>query len=425
MIDVSPDTPSDKFYSFDASKDSWTSEIPTNVMSVGKGYIIRGPKTFSETISANHEAIFRGVPNNGLVPVLIAATDTSNLIGNPYPSAINADLFINVNKGIMDGTIYLWTHNTAINKSVYTSDDYAVYNLLGGVGTSAATNSGVNNSKPDGKIASGQSFFVTSINGGGTAVFNNTMRVVGQNFNFFKVSSTKKSKSNEIEKHRIWLNLLNSEGAFKQILIGYATGATNDFDSSFDGESFDGNQYLDFYSINQDKNLVIQGRTLPFDKADEIKLGFTSRIAGNFIIKIDQTDGLLANQTVLMEDKLNNKIVDLRAGSYAFSTAIGTFDNRFVLRFIDKTLTTYEIEKDKVSVFVSSKNKELRINSTKEFIEEITIYNLEGRKIYQKSNINNLDFSINNWAVSHQIILVKILLQNGQSVTKKIIPISL
>jgi uncharacterized delta-60 repeat protein len=425
LIDVSPETPSDKFYSFDASKDSWTSENPTNIMSIGKGYIIRGPKTFSETISANHEAIFRGVPNNGLVSVLIAGTDTSNLIGNPYPSAINADLFINTNKEIIEGTIYLWTHNTAITKNVYTSDDYAVYNLLGGVGTSAAVNSGVNNSKPDGKIASGQSFFVTGLNSGGTAIFNNTMRVVGQNSNFFKVSPTKKAKANEVEKHRIWLNLLNTEGAFKQILIGYATGATNNFDSSFDGESFDGNQYLDFYSINQDKNFVIQGRTLPFDKTDEIKLGFTSTVAGNFIIKIDQTDGLLVNQAVFLEDKLNNKIVDLRVGGYSFSTAIGKFDHRFVLRFVDKTLNVNEIIKDKESVFVSSKNKELRINSTKEFIEEITIYNLEGRKIYQKNSINNLDFSISNCTDTNQVLVVKILLQNGQSFTKKIIPLSL
>jgi hypothetical protein len=45
---------------------------------------------------------------------------------------------------------------------VYTSDDYAVYNLLGGVGTSSSKNVGVNNFRPDGKVASGQSFFVAA-----------------------------------------------------------------------------------------------------------------------------------------------------------------------------------------------------------------------------------------------------------------------
>lgn len=420
LIDVSPDTPVDKFYSFDALRDSWFNENASSLMSVGRGYIIRGPKAFSETTAANYEATFKGVPNNGLVSVPIAATDTSNLIGNPYPSAINADSFINGNKGVIDGTIYFWTHNTAINKNVYTSDDYAVYNLLGGVGTSAALNSGVNNAKPDGKIASGQSFFVTSSNGGGFAVFNNTMRLVGQNTNFFKVGSSKKSKSSAMEKHRIWLNLSNSDGAFKQILIGYAEGATNDFDPSIDGESFDGNQYLDFYSIHQEKNLVIQGRALPFDRTDEIKLGFTSTVAGNFTIEIDETDGLLSNQSVFIEDKWSNTVVNLNQTGYAFTTAIGTFDDRFVVRFINKTLTVNDTEKDKESVFVSSKNKELLVNSTKELIKEITIYSVEGKKIYHKNGINKTDFSITNWFLVPQIVLVKIGMQNGLSVTKKV-----
>ncbi|RTY96175.1 T9SS sorting signal type C domain-containing protein [Flavobacterium sp. GSP27] len=421
LIDVSPDTHWDKFYSFDASRNSWANEISTNVMSVGKGYIIRGPKTFSETSAANYEAIFAGVPNNGLVSVPIAATGTSNLIGNPYPSAINADLFIIANKETMDGTIYLWTHNTAINKNVYTSDDYAVYNLLGGVGTSAATNSGVNNTKPDGKIASGQSFFMTSINGGGTAIFNNSMRVIGQNASFFKSSAINKSKSEAIEKDRIWLNLSNNEGAFKQILIGYATGATNDFDRSFDGESFEGNQYLDFYSRSQDKNLVIQGRALPFEETDEIKLGFSSKVAGAFIIKIDQTDGVLVNKNVFIEDKLNNNLVDITNESYAFTTAVGIFDDRFVLRYTNKNLISDEFIKEDESVFVSTKNKELQIKSTKEFIEQVVVYNLAGSTIYQKNEIDNNDFSVLNLLVGHQVVLVKIVLQHGRVVTKKIV----
>jgi hypothetical protein len=66
---------------------------------------------------------------------------------------------------------------------VYTSDDYAVYNLLGGVGTSSSKNVGVNNFRPDGKVASGQSLYKSI---GGKAKFNNKMRLVGQNTNFFK-----------------------------------------------------------------------------------------------------------------------------------------------------------------------------------------------------------------------------------------------
>jgi uncharacterized delta-60 repeat protein len=421
LIDVSPNTSLDKFYSFDASLDSWFNELSTTAMTVGKGYIIRGPESFSNTVTAYHEAVFDGVPNNGLVSIPIGMTDTSNLIGNPYPSAIDANVFISENTGVLDGTIYFWTHNTAINNNLYTSDDYAVYNSLGGVGTSPSLSSGVNNTKPDGKIASAQAFFVTAVNGGGIAKFNNSMRLIGQNSSFFKLNTTNKAKTKEIEKHRIWLDLYNNKGAFKQILLGYATGATNDFDSSFDGESFNGNEYLDFYSIIQDKNLAIQGRALPFEETDEVRLGFTTTIAGAFTIKINQVDELLARQNVFVEDKLNNSIINLKNENLTFTTAVGVFNDRFVMRFTNKNLALTEIEKEEESVVVFNENQQLQVNSTKEFIDEISIYDLAGRKIYGRNDINKIDFSLLNLVSNHQALVINIVLQNGHSVVRKIV----
>ena len=176
--------------------------------------------------------------------------------------------------------------------------------MTGGVGTDGvayfkggviAINGGV---KPLGKIGSGQGFFVTTTNSG-SINFTNTMRVgvgliTGDNSQFFKTQSSQ--KVTVVEKNRLWLDFYNSQGAFKQALIGYVTGATNELDSKYDGETFDGNEYVDFYSINSDKNLVIQGRALPFVDTDEVPLGYSSTIAGDFTISIDQVDGLFKDQ---------------------------------------------------------------------------------------------------------------------------------
>ena len=159
---------------------------------------------------------------------------------------------------------------------------------------------------------------------------------------------------------------------------------------------------------------------MPFEETDEIRLGFRSILEGTFRIKIDQTDGFLANKNVFIEDKLNNSIVNITNESYVFTTVVGTFDNRFVLRYTGKTLTSDEFVKDNESVFVSSKNKQLLINSTKELIDEVTIYNLAGRKIYQKKEINAANLSVLNLLVGHQVVLVKLRLQDGYSVTKKV-----
>ncbi|WP_051929345.1 hypothetical protein [Flavobacterium sp. 83] len=192
LYNVSPNTLYDKFFSYNAVSDIWTQENPGNNMVKGAGYIIRGPQNYAApTPPGLYEANFKGVPNNGIITIPIGGLDSSNLIGNPYPSALDANKFLTDNSAVLDGTLYFWTHNTAIQLAsgitngsagsgdyAYTSDDYASYNLTGGVGTDGVTYAqggnvaGTGGQKPSGKIASGQGFFATG-KSSGTATFNN------------------------------------------------------------------------------------------------------------------------------------------------------------------------------------------------------------------------------------------------------------
>jgi hypothetical protein len=149
----------------------------------------------------------------------------------------------------------------------------------------------------------------------------------------FKNSSV--SKKALIEKHRIWLNFSNAEGAFKQLLVGYATGATNGWDKLFDSVTIDSNPYVDFYSINLGKRLTIQGRALPFLTTDEIPLGYKTTIVGTFNITIDHVDGLFVNQDIFLKDLVTGVTHNLKNGTYSFTTAAGRFDDRFVLLYIN------------------------------------------------------------------------------------------
>ncbi|WP_052257270.1 T9SS sorting signal type C domain-containing protein, partial [Flavobacterium sp. AED] len=432
LYNVSPNTLYDKFFSYNAILDVWTPENSGNNMVKGIGYIIRGPENYvAPTPPGLYEANFKGVPNNGTITVSIGGLDSSNLIGNPYPSALDADKFLTDNSSVLDGTLYFWTHSTAIANNVYSSNDYASYNLTGGVGTdgvaylqggTVAPNGG---QKPSGKIGSGQGFFATG-KASGTATFNNSMRVgvgsiTGDNSQFFKMTNSKTTSL--IEKHRIWLNLTNAEGAFKQTLLGYVTNATNGYDNSFDGESFDGNQFVDFYSVNEDKNLTIQGRALPFDEDDVVSLGFSSTIEGAFSIGIDEVDGLFTSQDVFIEDKNTNSIKNLKEGPYTFTTESGTFNDRFVLRYTNtnKTLDTDSFETLEKTILVSNKNKLIKINSSVEMINKVQVYDLLGRSVYQKIDVDLNELTISNLVINNQVLLVKILLQNGKTVTKKII----
>ena len=400
---------------------NWKHESSSNHMIAGKGYIIQGPKTFSSTTASKYEATFKGIPNNGTVEVSIGGSDSFSLIGNPYPSTLNADIFLKSNAAQIKGTLYFWTHNTPITKGQYASDDYAVYNLLGGVGTRGALASGVNETIPDEKIASGQAFFVSGKTSG-TVEFNNMMRMAEKNTTFFKPAKVQNDDAQiKVEKHRIWLNLKNSEGVFKQILLGYIKGASNSYDTDFDAESFNGNQFVDFYSIAENKELVIQGRALPFVESDSVLLGYSSTISGEFNLSIDHLDGLFSNLDVFIEDKNLKSTHNLKDGPYMFQTQKGTYYDRFVLKFMNVELGTGDFEKDKNEFLVSVKDKNINLTSTKEFISEVDIFDVSGKRLFVKEKIDARELQISNLQSRNQILLIMTTLKNGYKTTKKIL----
>jgi hypothetical protein len=418
LIDVSQFTESDKYFRFNGT--SWVDTDRNTNMTVGKGYIIRGPETYSNTIRADYTASFIGVPNNGNITSETLDGGKNYLLGNPYPSALDADQFITDNP-ILEGTLYFWTHNTPVilgGYYRYNVNDYASYNLTGGVVTKkAAVAPGYNNQAPAGKIAAGQGFFA-GISLPGTITFTNLMRF-GANNQFFKPAKT--SKPAIAEKNRLWLNLYNIEGAFKQTLIGYISGATNDTERGYDGVTFDSNKYLDFYSVNKGKKLVIQGRAVPFLDTDIVPLGYKTAIAGDFIISIDRADGNLLNQAIYLEDKVTSSIHNLRSSDYTFSTGIGTFDDRFVLHYTNKSLSITDIEDMEQALLVSVKEKIIKIISTKENISEVSVFDVTGKLLYNKKKIDATKLQISNLQPGSQVLLVKTTLENRNTSTTKIV----
>lgn len=431
LYNLSPNTLWDKYFSFNQTTGLWQ-VIPNGaaVMAPGKGYIIRAPQSFTSTPQAYTAGQFIGVPNNGIIqtPIVIGASDM-NLLGNPYPSAISANAFLGnvANVGTVEGTIYLWTHNTPITALAYTANDYAVYNFSGSVGTRPAINSGVSNTSPTGFIASGQGFFIKGLSNG-QATFNNSMRVTGTNMDFFRPGLTAQNdRSTEshdnavgVDKSRVWLNLTNTQDAFKQILVGYIDGATNAYDRGFDGEAYNANSYVNFYSILDDVNLAINGRALPFDDTDQVPLGFSSTMGGLFTIGIENTDGLLSERNIYLEDKLLNVIHDLKNSAYQFETATGTFNTRFVLRFDNETLASNAFATAGNAVIVTSKDKVVSVLSQELPIKSVTVYDLLGREIHSNLNVGQKQYSVNMARTAQQTLIVKTVLENGSVVSKKV-----
>ncbi|HMI07415.1 MAG TPA: choice-of-anchor D domain-containing protein, partial [Flavobacterium sp.] len=428
LFGFSPNTLADKYFSFSPTIGNWVVSLNgADVMLPGKGYIIRAPQSFTSTPTQYTSGEFNGIPNNGFVqtPITVGVSNM-NLIGNPYPSAISADAFLayTANVGVVEGTIYLWTHNSPIASNVYQSNDYAVYNFSGSVATRAAINPGLNMNLPSGNIASGQGFFIKGL-ANGQATFNNSMRLTGNNLGFFRTMESNSNASTNsdagIEKNRIWLNLSNSEGAFKQTLVGYIEGATNGIDRGFDGELFNANSFVSLYSILEGKTMAIQGKALPFSENDKVILGYHATVAGLFQISIENVDGFMLEQNVYLEDKLLNVIHDLKAAPYSFETAVGTFNDRFELRYNNTTLTTNNFEAAGNALIVTVNHRQIDLYSQEENIKTVTVYDILGRNVFENQKVNNRKFSIQNAVSNQQALIVKVVLENGQIVTRKVV----
>ncbi|WP_348798125.1 calcium-binding protein [Flavobacterium adhaerens] len=408
---------SEKFYSWYVS--NWAVASSGTIMKPGKGYIVLVPP---ETPGPDINLEFTGEPNNGEQKIASQGINKNNLIGNPYPSAIDAEQFMIDNQTLIGGTLNFWTHNTAKaavgagDVYVYSSGDYASFN---GTGGTTAKSGGA---KPDGAIVAGQSFMVKST-GEGDFVFNNALRVSdsGSNTTFYKQTKTK--VATEVEKNRVWLNFSNNQGAFKQLLVGYVQGATNSIDNLYDGETLNGNAYVDFYSINNSKNLTIQGRGLPFDTSDIVPLGYKTTIEGIFQISIDEVDGVLVNQGVYLEDKMTNTVHNLKEGSYSFTTTIGTFNDRFVLKYTESnsSLGTDDNEIDAKGAIVSVKNHRIKINSFDQSLKTVKVYDLKGSLLFDKNKLDSKEFIIDQLNAADQIMIVMVQLENGKWMSKEIV----
>jgi hypothetical protein len=416
----SPDTAANRFYIFNNVSYSWQTISTASVMNAAQGYIIRAPGTHSVTVPSVFTGAFYGVPHNGpySINITVSGTQNRNLLGNPYPSAIDADLLYGANNTVLQGNMFFWTHNTPITANNYNSNDYAVYNASGGAGTAASINPGVNPSIPTGNIAAGQGFFVQGL-ASGTVNFTNAIRLTGLNSLFYR--SPDAPVTNVIEKHRIWLNIINQQGAYKQMLLGYIEGATNAIDNAYDAEVTEAGNVVSLYSLNTDKKLTIQGRALPFEVNDEVPLGFRTSIAGNYAIELENFDGLFEEgQTIYLEDKLLNVIHNLNESNYNFTTESGTFDDRFEVQFQDDTLGVENPTDASNAVIVYKNNQTIFINSSNLEMSEVKLFDIRGRLITMKKDILASEVSFANLAVANQMILVQITTTDGSTVTKKV-----
>jgi len=395
---------------FDDNSDDWN--IASGAMIPGRGYAAFAQVNgipFPQAQTYNFDGEF----NNGLITTLVTtsvgALDPNwNLLGNPYPSGISADAFI-LNNPDLDGTIYLWTHNSVplganpgpdnLNFSV---DDYASYTP--GTGGIAAVTGGI---VPTGTIASGQGFFIEALNAG-TATFNNAMRATTGNDNLFRATD------------RIWLNLENDYGAFSQILIGFVEGATDGVDRLYDGKRLDGGSLISFSSLIDDVSYAIQGKE-PLTEEELVPLAIKNLVEGEneYWISIENVEGLLETSGIFLIDHVTDITHDLNSGEYRFTSEQGVHKDRFEL-FLKNNLSADILVEEKL-IIIKNPDESLSFTTTNNTtIQNIQVFDVLGRQLFDENfSEEERPNGIKLDQLRQTIFIARATLSNGKVLTKK------
>ncbi|MGB5263858.1 MAG: choice-of-anchor D domain-containing protein, partial [Lutimonas sp.] len=377
-------------------------------MTIGRGYSIDGKQIGINTFT------FSGIPNNGKISTQIffnygtgAASNDFNLVGNPYPSAIDPIKLIQANTDLFDGAIYLWTHQIDADQGGnFSSNDYIVYNLAGSQYNSVPTPY---------YISSGQGFMVNAIKTG-YLKFDNTMRVVGNNQYFYKGEV---SKNDLAEKDRVWLKIIDQTKLKKETMIGFFEEATSAYDAGYDAKLYPG-EGLRIFSIAGDDLLSIQSVEKEFDNK-EIRIGFSTGEEQDLQIGLAKFEGDLKSIDIYLIDHELNVEHNLKIGDYKFrQTEPGSIIDRFSLKFHTTAALGIDeqISEDNL-IRIKQKPESLELESLF-VINRVHLFDMMGRELGQFNGTEkSMQLSTRSFKPG-TVIFLNIYLENGQEIKKKL-----
>lgn len=275
-------------------------------------------------------------------------------------------------------------------------------------------------------IGSGQGFFVQMIDGPADSSqsisFTNSLRSATYSNNTFYRLSNMAVPGNfdvvNLERNRIWLDIIAPNGQSERTLFGYIENATMDKDSFYDCLTQNSGS-TQIYSLIDGGKYSIQGRQLPFDVNDEVPIGINIPTEGTYSIGIAAVDGLFNSQNIYLKDLNLNIIHDLKVSPYQFTSTSGSIHDRFRVVYLTNSLSNPDINLDnnvraivKEQVSVASNNLQM---------ESIEVYNALGQKLDSYKNINSNFFTLSNLKKNNTTLLLKIKLQTGETVIRKVI----
>ena len=445
------------------SYDDWVKLTTSSTIEPGVGYSQKG----TNPGTGEKQYIFEGKPNNGTITLLADDIDddaipanesldgyyTSTLIGNPYPSAIDARIFINDNLAgtpAIKGTILLWEQ--------WAGDSHYLTEYQGGYGyinlstterayqypgIGIAGEQGVK--RPTFFIPVGQGFFVEVIADNDLIEFNNGQRVFVKESDvlpdqengsyetngssFFRSTNTNSSNKTEATEELNPLQLIRmefktSQGASRRFVLGFGEQATDGLDYGLDGGMIIDKPEDDMGSLLDGQQYVIQAMTpITADKVVDLTLNASGNYA--YSLKVVELRHIADNQDIYLRDNFTNTYFDLkREQAYNFTSDAGEFADRFDIVFQSAgSLSDDDFNTNSTLIYVNNTEDKLYIKGLTNRVKQLSLTNILGQSIKTYHNISKqtLETGISISNLSSGVYVVSVTNHTNQKITKKII----
>lgn len=422
---------------------SWQHVRSTGDIYAGEGYTMKGPG--SGAISYNQNYVFSGKPNNGDIDLSIT-TGNDYLVGNPYPSSLDAYEFINDNSTSITGTLYFWEHWGG--GSHILAEYQGGYHLLNLSGATTAATIGSNDpdvgtggtpvKTPGNFIPVSQGFFVVASGTGGTISFKNRQRIfhkessgnstfLGMNDEFSKADTItpsiddRDSRVDEDLRTKLRVALFSVNTIRRQLLATADPNATTAVDFGYDGMHNESQLDDMFWLIDSDK-FVIQGID-DINRETVLPLGIYTSDEGTNSIILDSFENAPKKMTVFLHDKALNIYHNIKDSNYDIYLPAGEYLDRFEITFTNRSpLGIEDNELSKIDVHYSNGIKSVvLINPTSKAIKSIEITNVLGQKIHTIQNVSNENYKeIEVKNLISGAYIIKLITENG-TVSKKVL----
>jgi hypothetical protein len=389
----------------------WQFVGTAETMETGRGYAVAGAG----------QAAFTGVFHNagrGFPYRFTASRGNStttpgwngfNLVGNPFPSAISLERFLNfsdnangmpvanLSKLVANTGVYFWQDDGAnfTNRiDAGNTNDYTVCTLAGcDVNATSAQYLAAHNGDADGFATSGrtyipaaQGFFINVTANNSDIFFTNEMRRFASgldvpNARFFRPEKAEKPT-------HVRLALTSPDDEHNSTLVAFGADFSEGLDHGYDGLKLEGNPRLAFYSLESGQTALGVQALPALAGTREVDLGYRAGTAGRYTISATDLQ-VGTGVEVLLYDADANAYHDLRRGAYSFTAQPGRRADRFVLLF--RQLEIGEVDnarpqEDQVSCYpnpLAGSHLQLRLLSTARGELNVAIKDMQGHLVSQ------------------------------------------